>query len=188
MRGRASGGVTVEHEVMLEDLTPGTTYYFTVGSARKKLGQGSFTTEGQAPPPKPEPAGMAATPTQEPKQTVPMPDEAPPTRETWGWMASLQDHFDRHGRDFGSRDPDHYAAQAWSFLQRARIQRLPMKWDHSDGTLRVMDPKSHAFAAFNEDGTTKTYFKAHSPGYWDRQPGALVKPSDVPFLSNDSSR
>ena len=185
MRGRASGGVTKSHEVALSDLVPGTTYHFTVGSSRKKLGEGTFKTEGVAPKPAVVPMAkkeLVAT------EAVPLPEEAPSTRQTWGYLASLQDHFDRHGRDFGSRDPDHYAAQAWSFLQRARIQSLPMKWDESDETLRVMDPKSHAFAAYNEDGTTKTYFKAHSPGYWDRQPGVPVKPADVPFLSKPSIR
>ncbi len=185
MRGRASGGVTKSHEVTLSELLPGTTYHFTVGSSRKKLGEGTFKTEGVAP--KPAIVPMVKTEAVA-KEAVPMPKDAPSTRQTWGYLASLQDHFDRHGRDFGSRDPDHYAAQAWSFLQRARIEGLPMKWDESDETLRVMDPKSHAFAAYNEDGTTKTYFKAHSPGYWDRQPGIPGKPADVPFLSKPSIR
>jgi hypothetical protein len=178
MRGRASGPVTRSHEVTLTDLMPGTTYHFTVGSARKKLGQGAFTTEGTAPA---KPKMAPAEPEQSAKPKVPT--EAPPTRLTWGWMASLQDHFDRHGKDFQSRSPDHYAAQAWIFLQRARLHNLPMKWDGSDDTLRVWDPRSRAFAAYNEDGTTKTYFKPNSPTYWDRQPGRLVQPDEVPFFA-----
>ena len=45
--------------------------------------------------------------------------------------------------------------------------------DDSDGTIRVWDPKTRAFAAYNRDGTTRTYFKPGSPDYFERQPGRL---------------
>lgn len=41
---------------------------------------------------------------------------------------------------------------------------------------RVFDPKTGAFAAYNRDGTTKTFFKPGSPGYFERQPGRIVAP------------
>ena len=50
---------------------------------------------------------------------------------------------------------------------------LPAKRD-ADGSLRVFDPATGAFAAYNRDGTTKTYFKPGSPGYFERQPGTPV--------------
>jgi pyocin large subunit-like protein len=56
-----------------------------------------------------------------------------------------------------------------------------MKWDDSDQSLRVYDPKTRAFAAYNRDGTTKTYFRPNSPTYWDRQPGRLIQPAQLPF-------
>ena len=46
--------------------------------------------------------------------------------------------------------------------------------------LRVYDPSTGAFAAYNLDGTTKTYFKPNNPSYWQRQPGRLVKPAELP--------
>lgn len=95
------------------------------------------------------------------------------TRETWGRMETLGDHFARHGRDFHARNADDYAAQAAAFLQRAKATGLPAKRD-ADGSLRVFDPATGAFAAYNRDGTTKTYFKPGSPDYFERQPGTPV--------------
>jgi hypothetical protein len=97
---------------------------------------------------------------------------APPTSATWGYMASLQDHFDRHGADFSATSPDDYAAKAWAFRERAVQQRLPMKLDGD--TVRVMDLRSREFAAFNSNGTTKTYFRPRDASYWGRQPGTLI--------------
>lgn len=97
----------------------------------------------------------------------------PPARKTWGKLSTLQDHFDRHGKDFDAKDPDDYAAQAWLFLQRAKSEGLPAKRD-SSGVLRVYDPKSRAFAAYNRNGTTKTYFKPRRRDYFEDQPGESV--------------
>lgn len=181
---KTEGGVSSAHEVSLPGLAPGTTYYYSVGSARTKLATGTFTTPGAAAPSsivrrvldvlspekKPPPSDAAALRT-------------PPTRQTWGNVTTLQDHFDRHGRDFSSTSPDDYAAQAWRFLQRARADSLPMKLDETDGTLRVFDTKTGIFAAYNGVGRTKTFFKPESPGYWQRQPGRPVKPADLRFSS-----
>ena len=92
---------------------------------------------------------------------------------TWGNPASLPDHFARHGADFGARDAQEYAAMAAQFLQRAKADGLPAKVDDR-GTLRVFDPVSGAFGAYNRNGKTKTFFKPGSRGYFDRQPGRLV--------------
>lgn len=109
----------------------------------------------------------------------PPPAAAPPSSRTWGNLASLPDHFARHGADFQSRNQDDYAAKAWLFLQRARTQPLPMKLDE-DGTLRVWEAKTGTFAAYNHDGTTKTFFKPGSGTYWQRQPGRMVSPMELP--------
>ncbi len=171
---KVEGEVTASHSVKLDGLAQGATYYFSVGSARQKLSSGSFTVTG---------AGMAPSAEAAPAPAAKSPGarSPPPTRETWGRMDTLQDHFDRHGRDFQSATPDAYAAQAWQLLQRAKAGELPMKWDASDGTLRVFDPKTRAFAAYNRDGTTKTCFRPNSADYWQRQPGKPVKPADLPF-------
>ena len=86
---------------------------------------------------------------------------------------SLPDHFARHGADFRAKDADDYARMAWEFGQRAKQGGLLVKAD-DDGTRRVFDPKSGAFAAYNRDGTTKTFFKPNSRDYFARQPGRPV--------------
>ncbi len=181
---KVEGGVSATHEVRLEGLAPGTTYHYSVGSARTRLATGSFTTTGAAPAAAPQPSIArrvldAITPAAEKKAVVT--PTVPPTSKTWGNVATLQDHFDRHGPDFGSKSPADYAAGAWLLLQRARSENLPMKLDDTDGTLRIYDPRTGAFAAYNGAGRTKTYFKPGSPGYWQRQPGRPVKSSaDLP--------
>ncbi len=94
-------------------------------------------------------------------------------RQTWGRPDTLADHFARHGGDFNARDADDYAAQASALLQRARTEGLPAKRD-SDGSLRVFDPATGAFGAYNPNGTTRTFFKPGNRAYFDRQPGTPV--------------
>jgi hypothetical protein len=153
------------HIVKLADLHPGTTYTVTVGSARVWLATNTFTTTGDK--------GEVAT-----KKTSVAPAEkkisVPPTRKIWGNPESLPDHFARHGADFHAKDADDYARLSWEFFQRAKNEGLPAKRD-DDGTLRVFDPRSGTFAAYNRDGTTKTFFKPGSRDYFDRQPGDPVK-------------
>jgi len=178
---KAEGGVAIDHEVLLTALTPGTEYHFNVGTARYVLKTGTFKTSGsgggqastRAPPVTP------ASPVAKPKPTPPLAPTVqrtpPPTRQTWANPYSLEDHFDRHGADFRATNADDYAAQAWLFFQRAMDEGLPAKFDEDDGTFRVYDPKTGAFAAYNKWGKTKTYFKPGSSGYFQRQPGKLVR-------------
>ena len=91
----------------------------------------------------------------------------------WGTPASLPDHFARHGHDFGARNADEYALMANQFLHRARLAGYPAKI-HGKGVLRVFDPASRTFGAYNPDGTTKTFFKVRDPTYYDRQPGRPI--------------
>lgn len=195
---KIEGGVTQDHTVELTGLQSGGTYHYSLGSARQRLHTGSFVTNAATPAASP---GDKATPapgkksvlekvldlfTPEVKPATPAPSSpaqprAPPTRETWGRMDTLQDHFIRHGPDFGCRNADEYAAQAWFLLQRARSGELPMKWDDADATLRLFDPQTRAFAAYNRDGTTKTFFRPQNPSYWHRQPGRPIKPANLPF-------
>lgn len=160
-------GIGVDHVVVLDGLQLGTTYFFNVGTSRTVLAAGSFNSTGQAV------AKDKAAPLE--KKTPPPVRKAPPTKKIWGNIGSLQDHFDRHGRDFGAKTPDDYARLSWEFLNRAIDEGWPAKVDGSDGTIRVWDPKSRAFAAYNRNGTTKTYFKPGSSDYFERQPGKLTK-------------
>lgn len=172
---RAEGAVGTAHEVTLSGLQPGTKYFFAVGTARKKLATGEFTASGS---PVTGSAPVASSPATKPPSVLgrifaPQAEAVPPTRTTWGNMGSLPDHFARHGGDFRAKDADDYARMAWQFGQQAKAGGLLVKLDE-DGTRRVYDPKSGAFAAYNANGTTKTYFKPNSSDYFARQPGRLV--------------
>jgi len=182
---KAEGAVTSDHTIQLEALAPATTYYFSVGSARTRLATGTFTTAGGAVAAAPQPSLLRRvlgvfTADQNPAPAA-VPAQAPPTRQTWGHLDSLQDHFARHGGDFSSTSPDDYAAKAWCLLQRARAENLPMKLDDTDGTLRVFDLTAGVFGAYNKAGMTKTFFKPDNPTYWQRQPGRAVKSADLHF-------
>lgn len=174
---RLDGPVTNIHTVTLTHLKPGTRCFFSVGTARHPLATNSFETPIAATPTAP---GQIATvgPPMRPAKTAWLPPPAPPARETWGNYATLRDHFERHGRDVGARTADEYAALAWQFLERAKFEGLPMKQDDS-GVLRVFDPKTRAFAAYNRNGTTRTFFKPQSRDYFDRQPGQPLTTSDL---------
>jgi len=172
--------VAAEHSVTLEGLERGARYQFSIGTARKPLKEGNFQV--------PEATGRArGSPTGKPSggspegavapgdsKAVPVPRKAPPARQTWANVATLRDHFERHGADFAATSPEDYAAQAWRFFQRAKSEGLPVKID-PEGTLRIWDPKSRAFAAYTPQGLTKTYFKPGSADYFERQPGRLVR-------------
>jgi hypothetical protein len=180
--GRAGEGSGIDHKAEIAGLTPGTKYFYAVGTSRYDLSRGEFTTTSPVPvsknplrrlvdaitKPKPPVAATTTLPSKVAQR------EVPPTRKTWGNLSSLQDHFERHGPDFHATSPDDYARQAWQFLQRAMDEGLPAKQDDSDGSIRVYDPKTRAFAAYNRDGTTKTYFKPGSPDYFKRQPGRPI--------------
>ncbi len=167
---RAEGSVGAAHELTLTGLKPGTRYFFAVGTARKKLATGEFTTSGS---PRTVVSPPSSSPAVRPPPAPPKSTPAPPARATWGHPASLPDHFARHGGDFHAKDAEEYARLAWQFGQQAKQGGLLVKVG-ADGTRRVFDPRSGAFAAYNADGTTKTYFKPNSRDYFARQPGRVV--------------
>lgn len=149
--------------------------FLGVDAARRRLANGEFTNSDSPATPSSS-SSSAADPAPKPKSKsslaqifAPKPG-APPTRKTWGNVASLADHFARHGADFRAKDADEYARLAWEFGQKGKRGGLLAKVD-DDGTLRVFDPKTGAFGAYNSDGTTKTFFKPNSRDYFARQPG-----------------
>jgi hypothetical protein len=158
------------HTATLGGLQPGVRYTVTVGSARVWLATNTFTTTGQAEAVEKisREAKPAVASAPEIKELL-----VPPTRKIWGNPESLPDHFARHGGDFHAKNEDDYARLSWEFLQRAKAEGWPAKVDE-DGVLRVFDPKTGAFASYNRNGTTKTFFKPGSRDYFDRQPGKPV--------------
>jgi len=167
MTRRAQVEQGVNHSVLLPAVEPGTKWFFTAGTARVPLATNSFIVPGKALREGAPSNAIAVTATARKAEAV---SKAPPTRETWGDLPSLPDHFARHGRDFKAKNADDYARMAWEFRQRAKAGGLLIKVD-SEGVARIYDPKSGAFGAYNRNGTTKTFFKPNSRDYFDRQPG-----------------
>ena len=94
------------------------------------------------------------------------------TKDSWANLKTLDDHFARHGADFGATSADDYARMGSEFFQRGGAQHLPTKIT-PDGTIRMYDPATNTFGSFAPNGMTKTLFKPTSPDYWSRQPGVL---------------
>jgi len=98
------------------------------------------------------------------------------TKDSWGNLTTLDDHFARHGADFGAASADDYARQASEFLQQPGTLT---KIDPKTGVIRVYDPATEAFGAYNPTGTTRTFYipdpaKHGYPtnlDYWNAQPG-----------------
>lgn len=163
-----------QHTATLTGLQPGATYTVVIGSARVHLATNVFTAGGTATATKPvESKNNSVINTSLPPKVSAGVKTAPPTRKIWGNPESLPDHFARHGGDFHAKDAEDYARMSWEFLQRAKTDGLPAKVDE-DGVLRVFDPKTGTFASYNRNGTTKTFFKPGSNGYFERQPGRDV--------------
>jgi hypothetical protein len=184
-RSQKSPVVATEHTVRLDGLQAGVRYHYSVGTARRPLKTGSFVagagsgTRGQrAPDGEDGPARRGGSADDAPSSAKKAPTAsdaaAPPARRTWANVATLRDHYERHGRDFAATSAEDYAAQAWRFLQRAKTEGLPAKID-PEGTLRVWDPRTRSFAAYTRQGLTKTYFKPGSRDYFERQPGRPVR-------------
>jgi pyocin large subunit-like protein len=87
----------------------------------------------------------------------------------WGNPSTLEDHFARHGADFGAPNEQAYVDLADDFYA-SRAQYLT-KTD-ADGVIRVYDPSSNTFGSYNPDGSIKTFFKPTNPNYWSTQPGS----------------
>jgi len=91
----------------------------------------------------------------------------------WGKPETLQDHFERHGPEFGARTSEEYAQQAQEFFVRAVEDGLPMKIG-PDGVIRVYEAETNTFASYNMNGTTRTMFRPSGEEfYWMRQPGRV---------------
>ena len=98
------------------------------------------------------------------------------TKDSWGNLNTLDDHLARHGADFGAISADDYARQASEFLQQPGTLT---KIDPKTGVIRVYDPVTEAFGAYNPTGTTRTFYipdpaKHGYPtnlDYWNAQPG-----------------
>jgi pyocin large subunit-like protein len=55
------------------------------------------------------------------------------------------------------------------FLKNSGSEGIKININLDDGTVRLYEPSTNSFGAYNPDATTKTFFKPTSPTYWERQ-------------------
>jgi pyocin large subunit-like protein len=81
----------------------------------------------------------------------------------------LEDHFRRHGREFGSVTRDEYLAFAQELRDRP-AEGTVREAVRRDGVVTRFDRSSGAFIAFDKDGTIRTFFRPNDgEAYFERQ-------------------
>jgi hypothetical protein len=115
---------------------------------------------------------------------------------TWARPETLQDHAwggpsrsgPPHGPDFKVSSKEEYATRATKFLQEAKENGYEVKVD-GRGNVRVYDPATNTFGAYNADGTTKTFYKpADGARYWARQPGSAPAGSELEVAMDNAAK
>ena len=81
----------------------------------------------------------------------------------------LDDHYDKHGSEFGRITKQDYLRQAQR-LRDAEVGDTVLQTVRSDGVTTRFDRETGAFVAFNRDGTIRTFFKPNDgERYYRRQ-------------------
>jgi filamentous hemagglutinin len=83
---------------------------------------------------------------------------APPRNGRFASDGQLQDHFNRHGGDFGARTAAEYEAQANTFLNGPRGPGVLEK-TRPNGDIVRYNPATDEFGVVKPDGTIRTYYK-----------------------------
>jgi len=106
-----------------------------------------------------------------PVATQPAPARDPITRPSVGFhsRAQLNEHFAKHGAEFGRVTQQEYLRAAQT-LRDAPVGGNIEELRRPDGTTSRFDRSSGAFIAFNSDGTIRTFFKPNDgEAYFRRQ-------------------
>lgn len=82
---------------------------------------------------------------------------------------SLDEHYAKHGQEFGRIGRDEYLAMARR-LRDAPVGGPVLEAVRKDGVITRYDRESRAFIAFNRDRTIRTFFRPNDgERYWRRQ-------------------
>lgn len=68
------------------------------------------------------------------------------------------DHYEKHGREFGTISAEEYLRQAQTLRDRPAGKDV-LEVVRADGVISRFDQQSGAFLAFNQDLTIRTFFK-----------------------------
>jgi hypothetical protein len=81
----------------------------------------------------------------------------------------LDEHFDKHGPEFGRISKQDYLRQA-QLLRDAKAGGPILEAVRRDGVITRYDQQTGAFIAFNPNGVIRTFFKPNDgERYWRRQ-------------------
>ena len=88
----------------------------------------------------------------------------------------LDEHFAKHGREFGAITRQEYLARAQA-LRDAPAGRDVQEVARADGTVSRYERSSGSFVAFNRDGTIRTFFRPNDgETYFRRQARRSARP------------
>ncbi len=97
------------------------------------------------------------------------------TGKVWGTSVGfvnerrLEEHYDKHGPEFGRVTKQDYLHQA-QLLRDAAVGGPVLETVRRDGVTTRFDRDTRAFVAFNPDGTIRTFFKPNDgERYYRRQ-------------------
>ena len=97
------------------------------------------------------------------------------TGKTWGTRVGfvnerrLDEHYDKHGPEFGRITKQDYLRQA-QLLRDATVGGPVLETVRRDGVTTRFDRQTGAFIAYNADGTIRTFFKPNDgERYYRRQ-------------------
>lgn len=89
---------------------------------------------------------------------------------------ALEEHFQKHGREFGNVTMEQYL-QAAQALRDAPVSGSIIELKRGDGVTTRFDRSSGAFLAFNRDRTIRTFFKPNDgEAYFRRQAARESEP------------
>jgi hypothetical protein len=81
----------------------------------------------------------------------------------------LDDHFAKHGAEFGRISKQDYLRQA-QLLRDTKVGGPVLEAVRNDGVITRFDRETGAFIAFNKNGIIRTFFKPNDgERYWRRQ-------------------
>ena len=84
--------------------------------------------------------------------------------------AQLEEHFEKHGREFGQITIDEYLVRAQRLRDAATGNDVLEVVRSTDGVVSRFDRVTGAFLAANADGTIRTYFRPNDgEAYFRRQ-------------------
>lgn len=144
---------------------------FFYAKSGNKPADGTPSTPPSVTAPAEKPAGKPDVAAEAPKP-VPQPANAAPKASNVGFTSerSFQDHFQKHGAEFGTITADEYLARAQTLRDAPLSKDVLEIVRDADGVVSRFDKKTGAFLAFNTDKTIRTFFRPNDgEAYFRRQ-------------------